>query len=43
MVNWTTTAFLFPGQGSQVVAMGKDFAETYTVARQTFEQAFRTE
>lgn len=39
MVNWATTAFLFPGQGSQEVGMGKDFAETYTVARETFEHA----
>jgi [acyl-carrier-protein] S-malonyltransferase len=32
-------AFLFPGQGSQAVGMGKDLAETYPVARQTFEEA----
>jgi len=32
-------AFLFPGQGSQFVGMGKDLAENYTVARQTFEEA----
>jgi len=32
-------AFLFPGQGSQVVGMGKDLAEKYPVARQTFEEA----
>jgi len=32
-------AFLFPGQGSQAVGMGKDFAEKYPVARQTFEEA----
>lgn len=32
-------AFLFPGQGSQVVGMGKDLAEKYAVARQTFEEA----
>jgi [acyl-carrier-protein] S-malonyltransferase len=34
-----TIAFLFPGQGSQAVGMGKDLAEKYPVARQTFEEA----
>jgi [acyl-carrier-protein] S-malonyltransferase len=33
------TAFLFPGQGSQVVGMGKELAEKYSIARQTFEEA----
>ena len=32
-------ALLFPGQGSQIVGMGKDLAEKYPVARQTFEEA----
>ena len=32
-------ALIFPGQGSQIVGMGKDLAEKYPVARQTFEQA----
>jgi [acyl-carrier-protein] S-malonyltransferase len=32
-------AFLFPGQGSQAVGMGKDLAEKYPVARQTFQEA----
>ena len=32
-------AFLFPGQGSQSVGMGKDLAEKYPAARQTFEEA----
>ena len=32
-------AFLFPGQGSQTVGMGKDLCEKYPVARQTFEEA----
>jgi len=34
-----TIAFLFPGQGSQAVGMGKDLAEKYPAARQTFEEA----
>jgi len=34
-----TIAFLFPGQGSQAPGMGKDLAEKYPVARQTFEEA----
>jgi [acyl-carrier-protein] S-malonyltransferase len=32
-------AFLFPGQGSQAVGMGKDLAEKYPIARRTFEEA----
>ena len=32
-------AFLFPGQGSQAVGMGKDLADQHPVARQTFEEA----
>jgi [acyl-carrier-protein] S-malonyltransferase len=32
-------AFLFPGQGSQAVGMGKELADNYPVARQTFEEA----
>lgn len=32
-------AFIFPGQGSQAVGMGKDLAERYPIARQTFEEA----
>ena len=33
------TAFIFPGQGSQQVGMGKELADTLPVARQVFEEA----
>ena len=32
-------AFIFPGQGSQQVGMGKDLADNFKVARETFEEA----
>jgi [acyl-carrier-protein] S-malonyltransferase len=38
-MDWTKVAFVFPGQGSQTVGMGKDLADTYPIVRQTFEQA----
>jgi [acyl-carrier-protein] S-malonyltransferase len=34
-----TTALVFPGQGSQVVGMGKDLAAQFPVAKQIFEEA----
>ncbi len=34
-----TTAFLFPGQGSQSVGMGKDLAAHHAVAKQLFDEA----
>lgn len=34
-----TIAFLFPGQGSQAVGMGKELAAMYPVARETFDEA----
>jgi len=33
------TAFLFPGQGAQVVGMGADIVQAYPVAREIFEKA----
>ena len=32
-------AFLFPGQGSQAVGMGKELAALYPVAKETFDEA----
>jgi [acyl-carrier-protein] S-malonyltransferase len=32
-------AYLFPGQGAQYPGMGKDFAEHFEIARQTFQEA----
>ena len=39
MTNTTSIAFLFPGQGSQFVGMGKELASNHAIARQTFEEA----
>ena len=32
-------AFLFPGQGSQAVGMGKDLCDRFPLARRVFEEA----
>lgn len=33
------TAFLFPGQGSQAVGMGRELAQVFPAARETFQEA----
>ena len=39
MLTPDTTAFVFPGQGSQYVGMGQTLAQASPAARQTFEEA----
>ncbi len=39
MLDSKTTAFIFPGGGSQFVGMGQALAEAYPAARQTFAEA----
>jgi [acyl-carrier-protein] S-malonyltransferase len=39
MTTAQSIAFLFPGQGSQAVGMGKELADKYPVARQIFDEA----
>ena len=37
--NPKATAFIFPGQGSQAVGMGRELAETYPIAKEFFDEA----
>ena len=39
MDNQSKYAFLFPGQGSQFIGMGRDLADSYPIARETFQEA----
>ena len=39
MTSHSPIAFLFPGQGSQAVGMGKELAALYPVAQETFDEA----
>ncbi len=39
MIDWTTTALVFPGQGSQVVGMGRDLAAVYPAAAAIYQRA----
>lgn len=38
-LNLNKTAFVFPGQGSQVIGMGRELAAHFPIAKQTFEEA----
>ena len=39
MTDILSIAFMFPGQGSQAVGMGRELAAQYPVAKETFDEA----
>lgn len=39
MIDFEKTAFIFPGQGSQIVGMVQDIAAEYPIVRETLDQA----
>src|SRR5258708_38638054 len=39
MIEWSSAVLMFPGQGSQQVGMGADFARQYPAAARVFEKA----
>src|SRR5215204_7111962 len=39
MSEGSAIAYIFPGQGSQAIGMGKDLVDNFTAAREVFEQA----
>ena len=38
----TKLAFVFPGQGSQYICMGKDFYDNFAIARDIFDVTNKT-
>ncbi len=42
MTGYTQAAFLFPGQGSQCLGMGRDLAESFPEAKEVFEEVDET-
>ena len=39
MIDWSTTALVFPGQNAQQVGMGADLVQQYPAAARVFKQA----